>query len=197
MLKIATKKVFYLYDIHLHIFECRYFIFLNMHCEIFWRFKLLWILQDVRSASIMTCLFWFFAIASFRFNFSLRYWFHRTRSWFSNICLTSHHVWVLLESHKPVSSALNRVGATGAMVRGYRGLDHRIMGHGVVDHLQFQMSMLQVGVSNVNFIQVVAHTQRVGFLQLVFVLRPSAGPRKSSGSNRRMPPADTQFSKGC
>ena len=85
----------------------------------------------------MTCLFCFFAIVSFRFNFSLRYWFHGTRSWFSNICLTSHHVWVLLESHKPVSSALDHVGATGAMVRGYRGLDHGIMGHGVVGHLQF------------------------------------------------------------
>lgn len=78
--------------------------------------------------------FVFFAIVSFRFNFSLRYWFHGTCSWFRNICLTSHHVWVLLESHKPVSSALDHVGATGAMVRGYRGLDHGIMGHGVVGH---------------------------------------------------------------
>lgn len=58
--------------------------------------------------------------------------------------MTSHHVWVLLESHKPVSSALDHVGATGAMVRGYRGLDHGIMGHGVVGHPGLSCKMLQV-----------------------------------------------------
>ena len=112
--------------------------------------------------------FVFFAIVSFRFNFSLRYWFHGTRSWFSNICLTSHHVWVLLESHKPVSSALHRVGATGAMVRGYRGLDHGIMGHGVVGHLDFQTSSSRAmtAMMFVMFVMFVAHTKRVGFLQL-------------------------------
>ena len=168
------KSVLFILLIYIYI---HIYIYLNADILSIWiciarycddLYKVLWILQDVRSASIMTCLFCFFAIVSFRFNFSLRYWFHGTRSWFSNICLTSHHVWVLLESHKPVSSALHRVGATGAMVRGYRGLDHGIMGHGVVGHLDFQTSSSRAmtAMMFVMFVMFVAHTKRVGFLQL-------------------------------
>ncbi len=119
----------------------------------------------------MNCLFLHIcALVSFRFNFLLGYWFHRARSWFRNICLTSHHVWVLLQFDKPVSS-LDHVGATGAMVRGYEGLEP----HGVMGRLEFPVKRCK-SMSSKSQIQelclllIIAYhfTKRVGsgFLQL-------------------------------